>query len=570
MAARSTCRRRGRGAPESSSEVTSVSPPHITSHRVNRSRLHAPRATLAKAVTRALVSPYRFDMAADPSTRGSVERPVRPLAAHHNEQQSGEAEEQPESAEATSDTPSASRASRRLPAAAVASSAVERDPLIGSRIAPPSTFGVRKSAANAPRSPDPVTTWTVSRRRAGSPSSCARSARRRSRRRPSRSPSPRQAQPPAAAQGATGRRARARGRDRGPPGPAHPSRGALRPLPVAKPKPARTPVSSAPDASAPSRALPEETIRAAVPTVERPVARHSNRAPRRSPMSERSSSPPSRTPSRTPPGTPAGTPSPMSSDPSSDPSSRPSSRPPRSPGRSSRRSSRRRGRSVPSSTPHRHCARTRAGGRVRGRAGRAGAAGLRRVGRGRHHRARAHRAGEPNTDQPQFSFLAKSVVVAAEPATVIAPVVEPVVEPVVGPSPSLSRAVIETVAEPVVEPSSSRSSRPSPSPSPRPSSLLRRSWPPRSRSRSASCGAHRAAEPTDPPRTSREALLPDAAQAAAEETVAIADPAPVEPVTEPVMEPSTSPYQPSLSRVAARSRPPRSRSTWLRSMSRTR
>ena len=102
-------------------------PPHITSHRVNSSRLHAPPTTFAKAVTRGLVSPYRFGIAADPQHHEASSNDLfGRWLAHHNEQQAGEAGEHTESAEDTSDTPS-SRASRRLPAAAVASSAVERD-----------------------------------------------------------------------------------------------------------------------------------------------------------------------------------------------------------------------------------------------------------------------------------------------------------------------------------------------------------------------------------------------------------------------------------------------------------
>ena len=61
--------------------------------------MHAPRATLAKAVTRGLVSPYRFDMAADPQHHEAQSNDLfGRWLAHHNEQQSGEAEEQPESA----------------------------------------------------------------------------------------------------------------------------------------------------------------------------------------------------------------------------------------------------------------------------------------------------------------------------------------------------------------------------------------------------------------------------------------------------------------------------------------
>src|SRR3954468_11512504 len=42
-------------------------------------------------------------------------------------------------------------APRRLPTALVASAALERDPMIGTRLQAPSTFGVRRPAANAPQ-----------------------------------------------------------------------------------------------------------------------------------------------------------------------------------------------------------------------------------------------------------------------------------------------------------------------------------------------------------------------------------------------------------------------------------
>ena len=111
--------------------------------------------TFGKAATRRLVSPYLFDMAADPQRQDASSNDLfGRWLAHHNEQQSDQGDTAA-SAEDNTETAPAQRTSRRLPTAAVASSAVERDPMIGGRIAPPSTFGVRKSAANAPQKSGP-------------------------------------------------------------------------------------------------------------------------------------------------------------------------------------------------------------------------------------------------------------------------------------------------------------------------------------------------------------------------------------------------------------------------------
>ncbi len=88
--------------------------------------------------------------------------------AHHEQQAADQdgSEGEPEKPARPAPAP---RTSRRLPAAAVASSAVESDPFIGGRIAPPSTFGARRpnpSACRRAASPSP--SWTASRRPAGS------------------------------------------------------------------------------------------------------------------------------------------------------------------------------------------------------------------------------------------------------------------------------------------------------------------------------------------------------------------------------------------------------------------
>ena len=85
-------------------------------------------------------------MAAQPQDSESNDLFGRWLA--HHEQQSGDAGGVDDITAESSPPP---RASRRLPTAAVASSAVQGDPLIGSRIVPPSNFGARRQAANAPQ-----------------------------------------------------------------------------------------------------------------------------------------------------------------------------------------------------------------------------------------------------------------------------------------------------------------------------------------------------------------------------------------------------------------------------------
>jgi hypothetical protein len=68
----------------------------------------------------------------------------------HHEQQSGDGD--PSEDEVTDHNPPP-RSTSRLPAAAVASSAVDSDPLIGTRLQPPSNFGARRPSPNAPGRP---------------------------------------------------------------------------------------------------------------------------------------------------------------------------------------------------------------------------------------------------------------------------------------------------------------------------------------------------------------------------------------------------------------------------------
>ncbi len=81
VAARSTCRRRGRGAPESSSEVTSVSPAthHITSGQPFSVARAADDLRQSGHAGCGIAVPF-WHGCRPPAPRGAVERPVRPLA----------------------------------------------------------------------------------------------------------------------------------------------------------------------------------------------------------------------------------------------------------------------------------------------------------------------------------------------------------------------------------------------------------------------------------------------------------------------------------------------------------
>src|SRR4051794_23142082 len=105
----------------------------------NRSRAATTRRTL-------------LCMAADPQPQDAQSNDLFGRWLAHHEQQSTDGDETG-SAQGTTDHDPPPRASRRMPAAAVASSAVESDPLIGNRLQPPSTFGVRRPAANAQTKP---------------------------------------------------------------------------------------------------------------------------------------------------------------------------------------------------------------------------------------------------------------------------------------------------------------------------------------------------------------------------------------------------------------------------------
>ena len=87
-------------------------------------------------------------MAADPQPQDAQSDDLFGRWLAHHEQQSTDGDVTG-SAQGTTDHNPPPRASRRMPAAAVASSAVESDPMIGNRLQAPSTFGVRRPAANA-------------------------------------------------------------------------------------------------------------------------------------------------------------------------------------------------------------------------------------------------------------------------------------------------------------------------------------------------------------------------------------------------------------------------------------
>ena len=336
--------RRARVVVRSHFSLTRHTSDHIGSADHGCTRRARPSAKRSRGVC---ASPYLFDMAADPQHQEASSNDLfGRWLAHHNEQQSAdEGRADGVGRGHLGDSRRLARASRRLPAAAVASSAVERDPLIG--IADRTALDLRRPPCRSERAAEAPdhTTWTVSRRRAGSPSSCARFARRRSRRRPSRSPSP-----STRAAGCSGSRRdwstrsspspRSRSRLEVPLDPArrplrpaagrHPKPG-CRPAALRRPRPPhrlRAPSrrrfapryrpSSGRSPGTPSRAAEEKPVER---TVERPVESHEARhAGRHSPAPRRAA--------------------------------RRAGRPGR-PGRSSRRTSQRPGRSVPSSTPHR-------------------------------------------------------------------------------------------------------------------------------------------------------------------------------------------------------------------------
>ncbi|HEX5088080.1 MAG TPA: hypothetical protein VFV89_09740 [Nocardioides sp.] len=106
-------------------------------------------------------------MAADPQPQDAQSDDLFGRWLAHHEQQGTDGDETG-SAQGTTDHNPPPRASRRMPAAAVASSAVQNDPLIGNRLQAPSTFGVRRPSPNAqPRSgsgsnelnPEPPSGW---------------------------------------------------------------------------------------------------------------------------------------------------------------------------------------------------------------------------------------------------------------------------------------------------------------------------------------------------------------------------------------------------------------------------
>ena len=218
-------------------------------------------------------------MAADPQRQ---EAPSNDLfgrwLAHHHEQQTAEQGDHA----APVDTPETAPAQRRMPAAAVASSAVERDPLIGSRIVAPSTFGVRRSASGPvneldrepPAGWEPIVLRSVRKKtEQAEAKQVPKTVDRRSRLQRLKA---RLVDPPPERE--------AEVEVETPQVPLTPPVARSVPLPVVAPQPpqsplpARTPASSAPAApaapAAPVARSVEETIRAAAPTIERPAARH--------------------------------------------------------------------------------------------------------------------------------------------------------------------------------------------------------------------------------------------------------------------------------------------------------
>ncbi len=199
-------------------------------------------------------------MAADPQRQ---ETPTNDLFGRwlaHHEQQSGDQADPAASSEGTPAEPATPPASRRLPSAAVASSAVQRDPMIGSRIVPPSSFGTRRPTADSadqaterakPQDWEPIV---------------MRSVRTRSEKEVSKK-TPKPADRPGRLQ-----RLKARLVDPTPEAPDEAAEEAAEPELAGSPAPSAAPVAT-PAAPVVTRSI-EETIRAAVRHTEAPVARH--------------------------------------------------------------------------------------------------------------------------------------------------------------------------------------------------------------------------------------------------------------------------------------------------------
>jgi hypothetical protein len=197
-------------------------------------------------------------MAADPQAPDAQSDDLFGRWLAHHEQQSNDGDT---SGQDVTDHDPPPRLSRRMPAAAIASSAVESDPMIGRRLQPPSNFGVRSTPANAPsRSGSPGELPDIEMPSGWEPIVMA-SARRKADPRPPRRPKE---------QTSRLQRLKARFVDPKDPTPEPdvapaPAQAAAGPAPTTTPLPTRTP------APAVTRSI-EETIRAAVP--EHQVARH--------------------------------------------------------------------------------------------------------------------------------------------------------------------------------------------------------------------------------------------------------------------------------------------------------
>ncbi len=214
-------------------------------------------------------------MAADPQRQDASSNDLFGRWLAHHEQQATEQGEPGGLDDITADSSPPPRASRRLPTAAVASSALERDPLIGSRVAPPSTFGARRPSAKAseqsgssseldrepPPGWEPIVMRSIRKKaEQAEAKQVPKQVDRRSRLQRLKARLVDPAEPEAEVEI--------------PEVPLTPPVARSVPLPVAPkpPLPTRTPGSPSPAAPA-TRSL-EETIRAAVPTIERPVAKH--------------------------------------------------------------------------------------------------------------------------------------------------------------------------------------------------------------------------------------------------------------------------------------------------------
>jgi hypothetical protein len=192
--------------------------------------------------------------------------------AHHEQQTDPGPDDSAGSTGDVQETAPEPRASRRLPAAAVASSAVERDPVIGGRIVPPSNFGTRRVSPGVSSSPvneldrEPPTGWEPI---------LTRSVRKKVEKTEAKH-TPQPVDRPSRFQRLKSRLVDAPEPVEEPsadPTPLAPPVLRTTPPVVAAPAPApsRTPLPTRPPAPAPEERPSEETVRAAVAPVVQPV-----------------------------------------------------------------------------------------------------------------------------------------------------------------------------------------------------------------------------------------------------------------------------------------------------------